>query len=44
MENLNLTAEQKTKMEQLRQSSRTQIEALLNPEQRKVAYPSFFQD
>lgn len=32
-EELNLTADQKTKLEQLRQSSRTQIEAILTPAQ-----------
>jgi periplasmic protein CpxP/Spy len=35
LEDLNLTVEQKAKMEQLRQSSRKQIEALLDPEQLK---------
>ncbi len=34
-EQLDLTAEQKTKMEQLQQSTRSQIEAILTPEQRQ---------
>jgi Spy/CpxP family protein refolding chaperone len=35
MDHLNLTPEQKTKMEQLRLSARTQMEAILTPEQRQ---------
>lgn len=35
MDNLNLSAEQKTKIEQLKTNTRTQIEAVLTPEQRQ---------
>jgi Spy/CpxP family protein refolding chaperone len=35
LDNLNLSAEQKTKIEQLKTNTRTQIEAILTPEQRQ---------
>jgi periplasmic protein CpxP/Spy len=37
MEKLNLTADQKAKMEQLRAASRTQMEAILTPAQQQQA-------
>jgi Spy/CpxP family protein refolding chaperone len=37
LEKLNLTAEQKTKLEQLRATARTQIDAVFTPEQRQQA-------